>query len=165
MLKASILKVSNLRISLCLFSYDRSRPLVTRKDRWNIRGEDRNTLKQAVSFKSPIKLRTRGQTSANFPKKSLTVNSMITEKNPQQLRVCLPRLNGFPCPFSDKSLIRNMLTFQLGRDLGPGPRGRFVEAFFNGKSTEKDTLKYQGLFSLKNRSFKRKSISKKTPLA
>ncbi len=95
-----------------------------------------------VSFEGHIGIEIRGASSQYFPKKSYGVETR--DANNQDVDVSL---FGFPdeedwilhAPFSDKSLMRNILIYDLSRDMGMyASRSVFVELSINGN--------YQGVY-------------------
>jgi hypothetical protein len=104
----------------------------------NSKGEPRN------HFTGNIAIEIRGSSSQMFPKKSFGFE--LRDDKGQDMD--FPLL-GMPeeedwilyAPYSDKTLIRNVLTFTLGSSLGDyAPRCRFVELFINNE--------YQGVYVL-----------------
>ncbi len=94
-----------------------------------------------ASFSNPATISTnagiriRGQSSANFGKKQYRIETRNQEDEDKDVSFLgLPSDSDwvFGAPFTDKSLIRNSLLFDLGRDLGlSAPRTRHVEVFVN----------------------------------
>ncbi len=83
-----------------------------------------------------IIIRGRGSSSWYFPKKQYRIETQ--QANGENLNVPLlgmPSENDWVLygPYSDKSLIRNVLTYKLAREIGDwAPRTRFCEVFLNG---------------------------------
>lgn len=91
-----------------------------------------------------ITIETRGQSSQDFPKKSYRLET----QDSAGLNLNIPLL-GMPsendwilyAPYSDKSMLRNVITFEMGRKLAPYcTRTVFCELFLNGE--------YQGVYVL-----------------
>lgn len=111
---------------------------------WKPNGQN-STTDSHDHFKGNIKIEVRGSSSQSFPKKSYGFEL----KDDQWNDMDFPLLN-LPdeedwilyAPYSDKSLIRNVLTFTLAAKLSNGyvPRCRFVELFLNNK--------YEGVYVL-----------------
>jgi hypothetical protein len=86
-------------------------------------------------YDGQIAIETRGASSANFPKKNYgfeTQNSLGENNNVNLLG--MPKENDWILhgPFSDKSLIRNVLAFHLGNLTDRwAPRTRYCELFIN----------------------------------
>lgn len=97
-----------------------------------------------TDYDGRIAIELRGSTSQGFDKKPYgfeTQNEMGENNNVSLLG--MPKENDWVlyAPYSDKSLMRNVLTFDLGRAMGRyAPRTRFCELFLNGR--------YQGVYVL-----------------
>src|SRR5665811_1630254 len=111
---------------------------------WNGPGETNQTSNSFNHFNGKISIEIRGSSSQMFPKKSYGFET----KDELGEDMDFPLL-GLPeeedwilyAPYSDKTLIRNVLTFVLAEPLGHyTPRCRFVELFLNNK--------YQGVYVL-----------------
>ena len=95
-------------------------------------------------YNGKISIEIRGSSSQGFPKKSYgfeTQDSLGENLNVKLLG--LPKENDWIlyAPYSDKTLMRNVLTYKLGNDLGRyAPRTRFCELFINQD--------YQGVYVL-----------------
>lgn len=99
-------------------------------------GQLNDPLDQGTDYDGYIGIEIRGQSSQMFPKKSYGLETRDESGN--NLNVSLL---GMPeeqdwilyAPYSDKSLLRNSLTFYLGRRMGDWqPRYRFCEVYLNG---------------------------------
>ncbi len=111
---------------------------------WNGVGK-RNSLSDPMNnFSGKIGIEIRGSSSQMFPKKSYgleTKNSSLQTTDYPLLD--MPDENDWIlyAPYTDKTLIRNVLTYTLDAKLGHwSPRCRFVELFLNGT--------YQGVYVL-----------------
>ncbi|MCF6332861.1 MAG: CotH kinase family protein [Draconibacterium sp.] len=111
---------------------------------WNENGDENSTTDPRKHFNGNVKIEIRGSSSQMFPKKSYGFE--LKDSIDQDLD--FPLL-GMPeeedwilyAPYSDKSLIRNVLTFTLASTLGNYvPRCRFVELFVNND--------YRGIYVL-----------------
>lgn len=98
-------------------------------------GTLQNLATRPHTFEGPIGIEIRGNTSAGFPKKSYGFETRDAAGDDFDAA-----LLGMPAesdwvlhgPYSDKALMRNKLTYDLGRALGRyAPRTRFVELFVN----------------------------------
>ncbi len=106
---------------------------------------NRNNLTDPFNdFEGTIGIEIRGSTSQNFPKKQYG----IEVRNPIGKDSAVSLL-GMPeeadwvlyAPYSDKTLMRNVLAYQLGRDLGHyAPRTKLCEVVLNSE--------YQGVYVL-----------------
>jgi hypothetical protein len=105
----------------------------------------RNNLTDAFTdYEGTIGIEIRGATSQNYPKKQYSVE--LRDPDGKDTAVALL---GMPkeadwvlnAPYGDKSLMRNILAYQLGRDLGHyAPRTKLCEVVLNGD--------YQGVYVL-----------------
>ncbi|MBL7872600.1 MAG: CotH kinase family protein [Cyclobacteriaceae bacterium] len=106
---------------------------------------NRNQVTDAFNnYNGKIGIETRGESSQSFPKKSFAVETRNADgTNFNAALLGMPPENDWILygPYSDKSLIRNVLAYTLGRDLGNyASRTRFVELMINGR--------YEGLYVL-----------------
>lgn len=101
---------------------------------------------------SEIVINTRGQSSLHYPKKQFTVR-LVDEngfENPQVM-VNMPKhdkwvLNGM---YSDKSLLRNRLAYQIGRQtMDYAPNTRYVELYIKASNEQSLEDQYQGIYLL-----------------
>ncbi len=107
-------------------------------------GAENNLLDNGTDYDGYIGIETRGQSSQMFPKKSFGI----------ELRDAMgvgvdSALIGMPAeedwilyaPYSDKSLLRNAVSYELGRSFSSWqPRYRFCEVYINGS--------YNGIYML-----------------
>lgn len=96
------------------------------------------------AYDGHLAMKIRGFSSATFPKNNYTVETRTpTGQNLNVLLLGLPPENDwvFHGPYSDKSLMRNVLAYHLGNLTGKwSPRTRFFEMYMNGN--------YHGLYVL-----------------
>lgn len=111
---------------------------------WNGEGELNSVSHSFNDYNGSIAIEKRGSSSQSFPKKSYGF-----ELQDEMGEGINESLLGMPeeedwilyAPYSDKTLIRNVLTFTLGASLGHySPRCRFVELFIDNE--------YQGAYVL-----------------
>jgi len=109
-----------------------------------------------------IGIEIRGSSSQMFEKKNYTIETRTeTGENNNVSLLGLPAENDWVLhgPYSDKTLMRNALTFQLGNEMGQwAPRTRFCELFINND--------YHGVYLLMEkikRDSNRVNISKLNP--
>jgi len=97
-----------------------------------------------TDYSGIIGIEIRGQTSASFPKKSYTIETR--DDFGEDLKASLL---GMPeesdwvlhAPYSDKTLMRNALTYHFGREMGSwAPRFKYCEVYLNRD--------YQGIYLL-----------------
>jgi hypothetical protein len=91
-----------------------------------------------------ISMNIRGTTSATFPKKQYRIETIQADSSNYNVSLLgMPKENDWilHAPYSDKSLIRNVITYSLANDMGYyAPRTRFCELILNGQ--------YQGIYVL-----------------
>ena len=106
-----------------------------------------NHLSDSASFESYLGIETRGSSSQNFPKKSFGFETQDEFGEDLETELLgLPKEEDWIlyAPYTDKSMMRDALTYQLGRDLGKyAPRTVFVELFLNGD--------YHGVYALEEK--------------
>jgi subtilisin-like proprotein convertase family protein len=106
-----------------------------------------NHYGDAAMFHSPLAIEVRGASSQGFPKKSygFELQDEEGEDNAAEL-LGLPEEEDWIlyAPYTDKTFMRDALTYQLGNDLlGYSPRTRAVEVYLNGD--------YQGVYWLEEK--------------
>lgn len=101
-----------------------------------------NSIDDAVDFESQVKIERRGESSLGFAKMSFNVETQNKDgKNMDTSLLGMPSDNDWILfsGYADKTLIRNELTFYIGRRLGHyEPRTQYCELILNGE--------YQGLY-------------------
>lgn len=116
---------------------------------------DSTYLKSSADLASRIKINIRGSSSQSFPKKGYGFH--ILEENESNRKVSLLNmpdehnwiLHG---PYSDKSLMRNAVSYELGSDLGHySPRGQFIELFLHTGNGSLNASHYAGVYLLVER--------------
>ena len=99
------------------------------------------------AYEGPIGIETHGNSSQGFPKKSFKMETRGQDGEDLDVSLMgLPETSDFVllANFSDKTLLRNALTYQLARETGHyAPRTRFCEVFVNDA--------YQGVYNLTER--------------
>lgn len=89
------------------------------------------------NYNGKVSIELRGNTSLEFPKKSYAFETQ--DENGGNLNISLvglPSENDWVLygPYSDKSLMRNVITYELARRMGRyAPRTRFCEVILNGE--------------------------------
>ncbi|MCJ7665763.1 MAG: CotH kinase family protein, partial [Actinobacteria bacterium] len=103
-------------------------------------------------FYGRIGIEVRGHTSADFPKKQYSIE--IRDENDEDKNVSLL---GMPsesdwilgAPYSDKTLMRNVLAFDISNEIGMyAPRTEFVEVFLHVSGENEVEVDYRGLYYL-----------------
>lgn len=88
------------------------------------------------NYDGQISIEIRGSSTQMFPKKSYALETQDSQgENLNVSLLGLPAENDWIlyAPYSDKTLMRNVLAFKLGRDMGwYNPRTRFCELVLNG---------------------------------
>lgn len=120
-----------------------SRVLVDMKVLNNVFGPN-NIADTTYEYNGKISVEIRGFTSAGFPKKSYSVETRLDSVTNMNVSLLgLPKENDwvFNGPYPDKTLMRNVLAYQLGNLTGKwSPRTKYFELYLNGY--------YQGLYIL-----------------
>jgi hypothetical protein len=105
----------------------------------------RNSVNDSFNnYSGKISIETKGESSQMFPKKSFrfeTQDALGSNLNVSLLG--LPPENDWIlyAPFTDKTLMRDVLTFKMGNDMGRyAPRTKYVELILNGS--------YEGIYVL-----------------
>lgn len=113
-------------------------------------GRARISLSPDVSTLAGIDI--RGQSSTSFPKKQYHLEIWDRDSRDRDMALLgLPAdsdwvLNG---PYSDKSLMRNVLSYQWARDMGHyAPRTRFIEMFIGRQTDALRMSDYVGVYCL-----------------
>jgi len=95
-------------------------------------------------YNGQIGIELRGSSSLFFDKKSYSVETRLSNGDNNNVSLLgMPEENDWVLygPFSDKSLMRNVLSFHIGRSMGRyAPRTRWCELLINGE--------YQGVYVL-----------------
>jgi hypothetical protein len=94
-------------------------------------------LDDATDYQGLMGIELHGQSSQQFPKKCYGVelrNSAGADSSVSLLGMPAESDWIFSAPYSDKSLMRNAITYQLGRKIGYDwqPRFKYCEAYLNG---------------------------------
>ncbi len=95
-------------------------------------------------YSGHIGIERRGESSSGWPKKQYAIETRTAQDSNLNVSLLgMPAENDWilNAPYSDKTLIKNVLTFKLSRQMGESaPRTRFVEVVLNGD--------YQGIYVL-----------------
>ena len=112
----------------------------------------RSKLTGPADFDGPIDIKRRGHSTLRLPKASYTFE--LREESELKEKVSLL---GFPkdsdwvlyAPYSDKTLIRDVLAYELSNQMGHyAPRTRLVEAFVNSSGDRLSRSDYVGVYVL-----------------
>ncbi len=124
---------------------DDPRIIIQMEIAWKGDGETNSTSDPRTHFNGKINIEIRGSSSQMFPKKSYGFELKDEEEQDMDFPLLgLPEEEDWIlyAPYSDKSLIRNVLTFTLASQISGvyAPRCRFVELFINER--------YKGVYVL-----------------
>ena len=105
----------------------------------------RNTITDSpTDYDGQISIEHRGSTSQGFPKKQYGFETQMESGENNNISLLgMPKENDWilNAPYSDKSLMRNVLAYDLARAMGRyAPRAEFCEVFLNGR--------YEGVYVL-----------------
>jgi len=121
----------------------------------NTNGAKLATLTGTPDFDGRINIKTRGYTSLRYPKKSYSVETRDAEGNSEPVSILgMPKETDWVlyAPYPDKSLIRDVLAYELSRKLGHyAPRTQFVELFLNDSTNRMSRSNYAGIYVLEEK--------------
>ena len=118
----------------------------------DINDSNRATLTDKADFIGIAGIKIRGQSSTNFPKKQYSFETWNEDQTDKDVSIL-----GFPKesnwvlhnPYSDKTLMRNVIAFQWSDEIGMcAVRTRFVEMFLNTNAGDVSTADYVGVYVL-----------------
>ncbi len=99
-------------------------------------GQLNGVLDDATDYDGNIGIEIRGQSSQQFPKKNFAVELWNNAGLDTSVSILGMPTNSdwvLSAPYSDKSMLRNALTYHLGRKMGAWqPRFKFCEVYMNG---------------------------------
>jgi len=102
----------------------------------NGQGKFNSILDDPTDYSGTIGIEIRGQSSQMFPKKSMSFelrDDTGAGINASLLGMPAEEDWALIASYSDKSLVRNAITYQMGREMGSWqPRTRFCEVYMNG---------------------------------
>lgn len=100
-------------------------------------GEENSVSDPFNEFYGNIGIEIRGSSSSTFPKKSFGLETRGPDSSNYNVSIFDWPLDNdwiLYAPYSDKSLIRNVLTYKLGNEMGNySPRTKLVEVVINGQ--------------------------------
>jgi len=114
--------------------------------------DGRARITDAHEFIGRTGINVRGKTSASWPKKQYRLETWDEYDDDKDVSIL-----GFPAesdwilqgPYSDKSLMRNVLSYQWSNDIGRyAVRTRFIEMFLNTNGGEVSMSDYVGVYAL-----------------
>jgi hypothetical protein len=113
-------------------------------------GRASNSAKPA--YEGMMTIHMRGSTTMQLPKHSFTFHTVDSATNQTKVSLLgLPRDEDWIlyAPFEDKTLMRDVLAFQLARKMGHyAPRTKFVELFIQRSSGQLSMRDYAGVYVL-----------------
>ncbi len=115
-------------------------------------GEKNFINRITFDFYGKIGIEMRGKTSLVYPKKQYCIE--IRDENDQDKNVSLlgmPQESDWVlgAPYSDKTLMRNVLAFQISNEMGMyAPRTEFVEVFIHKSGESQAEVDYMGVYYL-----------------
>ncbi len=114
--------------------------------------DGRSSLQNPSDFSSEIGLRYRGSSSLGFPKKMFALETYDGNgKERGNPLLGLPKESDWVlyAPYSDKTLMRNVLSYKWSNDIGRwAPRTKFCELFLTPTNTPITMGHYQGVYVL-----------------
>jgi hypothetical protein len=115
-------------------------------------GRGRNTLAGAADYDGRASVNVRGFSTLRQPKNSLTLR--LIDENNDKVKASLfglPKESDWVlyAPYSDKTLIRDALAYELSNQMGRyAPRTRFVEVFMDRSGGKLGQRDYMGVYVL-----------------
>lgn len=107
------------------------------------------------SFMGRVEIGVRGSSSQMFPKKGYGFHTLEEDGSNRKVSLLgMPEEHNWILhgPYADKSLMRNAVSYSLGRSLGSyTPRARFVELFLNTGTGQLRKSHYRGIYLLVER--------------
>jgi hypothetical protein len=108
-----------------------------------------------VSFEGPAAVKQRGYTSRRYPKRSLALELRDPFGNSSEASLLgLPKDSDWVlyAPYPDKSLIRDVLAYQVSNRMGRyASRTRFIEVFLNETTNRLSRGHYAGIYVLQEK--------------
>jgi hypothetical protein len=130
----------------------------------------RASMRSTNAFEGYVSIHLRGSTTARLPKQSYTVHTMSDKTNQAKVALFgLPKDEDWIlyAPFEDKTMIRDVLAYELARKMGHyAPRSRYVEVFITNSKDRVSLRDYVGVYILIEkikRGSERVNVAKLTP--
>lgn len=115
----------------------------------------RATMDGQPDFEGLAAIKTRGHSTRDLPKRSYTLHTMDASTNQTKVPLLgLPAEEDWVlyAPFEDKTMIRDVLAYELARRMGHyAPRTRFVELFIKRSGGNVSMRDYHGVYVLVER--------------
>lgn len=122
---------------------------------WSQAQGGRNEIFHEPAFSSRIKINMRGSSSMGFPKNGYGFHIINEDQsNRKESLLNLPEEHNWVLhgPYSDKTLMRNALSYAIARDAGHyAPRTRFFELLLHNGNQNLDASHYHGVYVLTER--------------
>ncbi len=122
---------------------------------WDTHEGRRAQLMDTPDFSGRIKINIRGSSSQQFPKKGYGFHTIGEDESNHKISLLgMPDEHNWILhgPYSDKSLMRNAVTYAIAPDAGHySPRTRFIELFLHKGSSAIQQHTYHGVYLLKER--------------
>ncbi len=132
--------------------------------------DGKTSFKSKPAYEGLIDIHLRGHSSLELPKHSYTVHMLDAKTNQTKVALLgLPKEEDWVlyAPFEDKTMIRDVLAFQLASKMGRyAPRTRYVELFLSRSENGVSMRDYAGVYVLMEkikRGEDRVKIAKLTP--
>ena len=118
-------------------------------------GNERTKLTSAVDFSGRCLINIRGRASLRYPKNSFSLKTINSEGDPRSASILgMPAESDWVlyAPYPDKTLMRDVLAYELHREMGHwAPRTRFVEVFVSQGSGKLSQRDYVGVYVFEER--------------
>jgi hypothetical protein len=112
-------------------------------------------LTQTPTLQSRININVRGSSSQSFPKKGYGFHIFNEDNSNRKIELLgMPAEHNWVLhgPFSDKSLMRNKISYEMSSEMGHyAPRTRFIELFLHQGDNPLSTPDYHGVYLLVER--------------
>jgi hypothetical protein len=117
--------------------------------------EGMSKLDNHPALSGRIGFKIRGSSSQMFPKKGYGFHTLKEDNSNRKVEILgMPEEHNWILhgPYSDKSLMRNAVSYSIGEDIGPyAPRTRFIELFLHSGSGLLRKSNYHGVYLLTER--------------
>ncbi len=115
-------------------------------------GNGRASLRDQPAYVGLASINLRGYSTRNLPKNSYTLHTLDSNTNQSKVSLLgLPAEEDWVlyAPFEDKTMMRDVLAFELTRRMGRyAPRTRYVELFIQGGGQKLSMRDYAGVYVL-----------------
>lgn len=112
----------------------------------------RSRISNAADYSGPAQMNLRGSSTLRFPKRSFSLTTGSGPEDKQKVSIFgLPKDSDFVlyAPYQDKTLMRDVLAYELSRNMGHySVRAKFVELFMNTSGGKLSRGDYMGVYVL-----------------